>query len=163
MAAEIQIARPFRLAKISHQCSAAASIESPLSFFHTASALNTPSLLAKGTFNAISVDSDTSTSDTVALVSSARVPCTDLGAFERGLVRGLTNDAAATVVGVQTQSGDRTIGADWYAKQHLTYVSDIDQVEGRVSLVYALAGVNTAAAVSSASSASSTMRHDFWI
>ncbi|HXN36193.1 MAG TPA: bifunctional ornithine acetyltransferase/N-acetylglutamate synthase [Opitutaceae bacterium] len=37
------------------------------------------------TFNSISVDSDTSTSDTVALVSSGRVPCPDLAAFERAL------------------------------------------------------------------------------
>jgi len=36
-------------------------------------------------FNAISVDSDTSTSDTVALLSSGRVPCPDPGAFERAL------------------------------------------------------------------------------
>ena len=36
-------------------------------------------------FNAISIDSDTSTSDTVALISSGRVPCEDFGAFERGL------------------------------------------------------------------------------
>ena len=38
-------------------------------------------------FNSISVDSDTSTSDTVALVSSGRVPCPDLGAFEDALRR----------------------------------------------------------------------------
>jgi glutamate N-acetyltransferase/amino-acid N-acetyltransferase len=37
------------------------------------------------TFNSISIDSDTSTSDTVALVSSGRVPCPDLALFERGL------------------------------------------------------------------------------
>ena len=37
------------------------------------------------TFNAISIDSDTSTSDTVALVSSGRVPCPDLAVFERAL------------------------------------------------------------------------------
>jgi glutamate N-acetyltransferase/amino-acid N-acetyltransferase len=37
------------------------------------------------TFNSISIDSDTSTSDTVALVSSGRVPCPDLAAFERAL------------------------------------------------------------------------------
>ena len=37
------------------------------------------------TFNSISIDSDTSTSDTVALVSSGRVPCPDLSLFERGL------------------------------------------------------------------------------
>jgi glutamate N-acetyltransferase / amino-acid N-acetyltransferase len=37
------------------------------------------------TFNAISVDSDTSTSDTMVLVSSSRVPCPDLGAFQSAL------------------------------------------------------------------------------
>ncbi len=36
-------------------------------------------------FNAISVDSETSTSDTVVLLSSGAVPCGDLGGFERGL------------------------------------------------------------------------------
>ena len=36
-------------------------------------------------FNTISVDSDTSTSDTVALLSSGRVPCPDLAAFEAAL------------------------------------------------------------------------------
>jgi glutamate N-acetyltransferase/amino-acid N-acetyltransferase len=38
-------------------------------------------------FNTISVDSDTSTSDTVALVSSSRVPCPDLAAFEAALTQ----------------------------------------------------------------------------
>jgi glutamate N-acetyltransferase / amino-acid N-acetyltransferase len=37
------------------------------------------------TFNRISIDSDTSTSDTVVLVSSGRVPCPDLAAFEAAL------------------------------------------------------------------------------
>jgi len=37
------------------------------------------------TFNRISVDSDTSTSDTVALLSSCVQPCADLAAFERAL------------------------------------------------------------------------------
>ena len=36
-------------------------------------------------FNCISVDSDTSTSDTVLAVSSGRVPCPDLAAFEAAL------------------------------------------------------------------------------
>jgi glutamate N-acetyltransferase/amino-acid N-acetyltransferase len=36
-------------------------------------------------FNAISIDSDTSTSDTVALVSSGRVPCVDRPGFLRAL------------------------------------------------------------------------------
>jgi glutamate N-acetyltransferase/amino-acid N-acetyltransferase len=37
------------------------------------------------TFNSISIDSDTSTSDTVALRLLGRVPCPDPGAFERAL------------------------------------------------------------------------------
>jgi glutamate N-acetyltransferase/amino-acid N-acetyltransferase len=37
------------------------------------------------TFNRISVDSDTSTSDTVALLSSCAKPCGDLAAFEKAL------------------------------------------------------------------------------
>jgi glutamate N-acetyltransferase/amino-acid N-acetyltransferase len=41
--------------------------------------------VADATFNAISVDSDTSTSDTVALVATGRVPCPDVAAFERAL------------------------------------------------------------------------------
>lgn len=49
------------------------------------------------TFNRISVDSDTSTSDTVVLVSSGRVPCPDLAAFEAAL-RGVCADLAEDVV-----------------------------------------------------------------
>ncbi|PTL79469.1 bifunctional glutamate N-acetyltransferase/amino-acid acetyltransferase ArgJ [Vitiosangium sp. GDMCC 1.1324] len=41
--------------------------------------------VAAKTFGCISVDSDTSTSDTVALLSSRKVPCPDLGAFEAAL------------------------------------------------------------------------------
>jgi glutamate N-acetyltransferase/amino-acid N-acetyltransferase len=48
-------------------------------------------------FNRISIDSDTSTSDTVALVSSGCVPCPDLAAFEQGL-RTLCADLAEDVV-----------------------------------------------------------------
>jgi glutamate N-acetyltransferase/amino-acid N-acetyltransferase len=48
-------------------------------------------------FNSISVDSDTSTSDTVLLVSSGRVPCPDLAAFERAL-RTVCADLAEDVV-----------------------------------------------------------------
>lgn len=48
-------------------------------------------------FNCISVDSDTSTSDTVALVSSARVACPDLAAFEAALTR-VCRDLAEDVV-----------------------------------------------------------------
>lgn len=48
-------------------------------------------------FNMISVDSDTSTSDTVALVSSSRVPCPDLAAFEAALTQ-VCRDLAEDVV-----------------------------------------------------------------
>jgi len=48
-------------------------------------------------FNSISVDSDTSTSDTVALVSSGRVPCPDTAAFEAAL-RQVCRDLAEDVV-----------------------------------------------------------------
>lgn len=46
------------------------------------------SMLAKAvpaSFNAISIDGDESTSDTVALLSSGKVPCTDVAAFEAAL------------------------------------------------------------------------------
>ncbi|MEY4488392.1 MAG: hypothetical protein RIQ79_900, partial [Verrucomicrobiota bacterium] len=49
------------------------------------------------TFNRISVDSDTSTSDTLVLVSSGRVPCADFAAFEAAL-RGVCADLAEDVV-----------------------------------------------------------------
>jgi glutamate N-acetyltransferase / amino-acid N-acetyltransferase len=55
-------------------------------------------------FNAISIDSDTSTSDTVALVSSGRVTGADLGAFERGLhqvCRDLAEDVVRNGEGVR--------------------------------------------------------------
>ena len=55
-------------------------------------------------FNAISIDSDTSTSDTVALISSSRVPCTDVGAFERALhqvCRDLAEDVVRNGEGVR--------------------------------------------------------------
>jgi len=48
-------------------------------------------------FNTISVDSDTSTSDTVALLSSGRVPCPDLAAFETALTQ-VCRDLAEDVV-----------------------------------------------------------------
>ena len=49
------------------------------------------------TFNAISIDSDTSTSDTVALVSSGRIPCADTAAFSAALA-GVCRDLAEDVV-----------------------------------------------------------------
>jgi len=48
-------------------------------------------------FNAISVDSDTSTSDTVALISSGRVPCPDRAAFAAALTQ-VCRDLAEDVV-----------------------------------------------------------------
>ena len=48
-------------------------------------------------FNRISIDSDTSTSDTVAILSSGSVPCADLAAFEAAL-RGVCADLAEDVV-----------------------------------------------------------------
>lgn len=53
--------------------------------------------VSDATFNCISVDSDTSTSDTVALVSSSRVPCQDLAAFEAALLQ-VCRDLAEDVV-----------------------------------------------------------------
>ncbi len=55
------------------------------------------SRVAGETFNRISIDSDTSTSDTVALVSSGRVPCPDPAAFEAAL-RAVCADLAEDVV-----------------------------------------------------------------
>lgn len=55
-------------------------------------------------FNAISVDSDMSTSDTVAVLSSGRVPCENIGHFERGLhqvCRDLAEDVVRNGEGVR--------------------------------------------------------------
>ena len=55
-------------------------------------------------FNAISIDSDTSTSDTVVALSSARVPFGDWGTFERGLhqvCRDLAEDVVRNGEGVR--------------------------------------------------------------
>lgn len=48
-------------------------------------------------FNTISIDTDTSTSDTVAVISSSRVACPDLGEFEKALTR-VCADLAEDVV-----------------------------------------------------------------
>lgn len=56
------------------------------------------------TFNRISVDSDTSTSDTVALLSSCAVPCAGLAAFEKALhevCAGLASDVVRNGEGVR--------------------------------------------------------------
>jgi glutamate N-acetyltransferase/amino-acid N-acetyltransferase len=71
--------------------------------------------VADATFNAISIDSDTSTSDTVALVSSGRVPCPDHAAFERGLLavcRGLAEDVVRNGEGVRHVLRVRVRGAN---------------------------------------------------
>jgi glutamate N-acetyltransferase/amino-acid N-acetyltransferase len=55
-------------------------------------------------FNAISVDSDTSTSDTVVALSSSRIPFNDWGTFERGLhqvCRDLAEDVVRNGEGVR--------------------------------------------------------------
>ncbi|MFI5358078.1 MAG: bifunctional ornithine acetyltransferase/N-acetylglutamate synthase [Opitutales bacterium] len=55
-------------------------------------------------FNSISIDSDTSTSDTVTLLSSGQVPCPDLGAFEAALgtvCRDLAEDVVRNGEGVR--------------------------------------------------------------
>ena len=56
------------------------------------------------TFNRISIDSDTSTSDTVALISSGAVPCDDPAAFEKALFqvcRDLAEDVVRNGEGIQ--------------------------------------------------------------
>jgi glutamate N-acetyltransferase/amino-acid N-acetyltransferase len=51
----------------------------------------------RSSFNSMSIDSDTSTSDTVALVSSGQLPCPDLAAFQSALER-VCSDLAEDVV-----------------------------------------------------------------
>ena len=48
-------------------------------------------------FNSISIDSDTSTSDTVAVISSGKIPCPNLAEFEAGLAA-VCSDLAEDVV-----------------------------------------------------------------
>jgi glutamate N-acetyltransferase/amino-acid N-acetyltransferase len=67
-----------------------------------------------GSFNCMSVDSDTSTSDTVALLSSGRVPCADLAAFEAALATvcaDLAEDVARNGEGVRHVMRVRVAGA----------------------------------------------------
>jgi glutamate N-acetyltransferase/amino-acid N-acetyltransferase len=62
------------------------------------------SRVVDGSFNSISIDSDTSTSDTVALISSSQVPCPDLAAFEKALgvvCRDLAEDVVRNGEGVR--------------------------------------------------------------
>lgn len=55
------------------------------------------SRVVNATFNRISIDSDTSTSDTVAVVSSGKIACPDLRAFENALLT-VCGDLAEDVV-----------------------------------------------------------------
>ena len=58
----------------------------------------------EASFNSISIDSDTSTSDTVVVISSGQVPCPDFGAFERALhvvCRDLAEDVVRNGEGVR--------------------------------------------------------------
>jgi glutamate N-acetyltransferase/amino-acid N-acetyltransferase len=62
------------------------------------------SRVVQPSFNSISIDSDTSTSDTVVLVSSNQVPCDDHAAFERALHHvclGLAEDVVRNGEGVR--------------------------------------------------------------
>ena len=75
-------------------------------------------------FNRMSIDSDTSTSDTVVLLSSGAVPCPDLAAFEAALTtvccdlaedvarngEGVRHVIRVTVKGAPTESAARAIG-----------------------------------------------------
>lgn len=75
------------------------------------------SMLARtvdGTFNSISVDSDTSTSDTVVLLSSGAVPCADEDGFElalRQVCRGLAGDVVRNGEGAHHVLRVRVVGA----------------------------------------------------
>jgi glutamate N-acetyltransferase/amino-acid N-acetyltransferase len=65
-------------------------------------------------FNAMSIDSDTSTSDTIVALSSAAVPCPDLAAFRAGLAqvcRDLTEDVVRNGEGVHHVLRVRVTGA----------------------------------------------------
>lgn len=67
-----------------------------------------------GSFNCMSIDSDTSTSDTVLLLSSGRVPCPDLAAFENALqtvCRDLAEDVARNGEGIHHVMRVRVSGA----------------------------------------------------
>ncbi len=67
-----------------------------------------------GSFNCMSIDSDTSTSDTVVLLSSGRVSCPDLAAFEGALqtvCRDLAEDVARNGEGIHHVMRVRVSGA----------------------------------------------------
>jgi Copper transport outer membrane protein, MctB len=59
-------------------------------------------------------------------------------AFEQGVVTGL-QQPGAVVVGAETDATTPS-QTSWYDQQGLTYISDLDEVEGQISLIYALNG-----------------------
>jgi hypothetical protein len=59
-------------------------------------------------------------------------------AFESGMVKGLVGQGVR-VVGVETTDQDPS-SVSWMQKEGLTSVDDIDRVEGRTAMVYALTG-----------------------
>jgi glutamate N-acetyltransferase/amino-acid N-acetyltransferase len=68
----------------------------------------------EASFNAMSIDSDTSTSDTVVALSSGRVPCPDASAFRRALFQvcaDLTEDVVRNGEGVHHVLRVRVRGA----------------------------------------------------
>jgi len=72
-------------------------------------------------FNCISVDSETSTSDTVVAVSSGEVPCPDLAVFEAALTtvcRDLAEDVVRNGEGVHHVMRVQVLGAPTPARAH---------------------------------------------
>jgi hypothetical protein len=67
--------------------------------------------------NCISIDTDTSTSDTVLLLSSGKVPCPDLGAFAQALFT-VCRDLAEDVV----RNGENPIAQEFDVFLHQTRV-----------------------------------------
>jgi len=74
--------------------------------------------------------------DTPSDLDPADKPNVD--AFEKGVVAGL-QQPGAVVVGAQTEATTPS-QTSWYDDQGLTYISDLDEVEGQISLIYALNG-----------------------
>lgn len=58
--------------------------------------------------------------------------------FETGVIKGLARKGA-TAIGVQTDTATPS-QVKWYDDQKLTTVSDVNQIEGKIALIYALNG-----------------------
>ncbi len=63
---------------------------------------------------------------------------TTVDAFEKGVVAGL-QQPGTVIVGAQTETTAPS-QTSWYDGQGLTYISDLNEVEGQISLIYALNG-----------------------